>query len=160
MHKFKPKRNLSTDQTMIDSAYSKSRDDSNIQNIIQSDVNILGEFLIVPQSCLFFGHQRKSPVLYRPVISLTRKLTGLYVCPCTSKGGKDKFKLSRDHVKWSHQQSDYQNSYVFWQYERIMDVISILKGKCVGHIDLKYRVKLTHWLNNRESCLYKQEGHL
>jgi len=157
MHRNKPSKNLSADQFAIDSISSKKAIDSNIQNLIQPRMNILGEFLIVPQMCLTFGRLRKEPVNKRPAISLTRSFTGVYVCPCSSKPGMDKFKLPHTHVKWTGRQSKYTTSYVFWQYERVIDVIIMLKGKCVGQIDSEYRGELTRWLNNRESCLYKQQ---
>jgi len=155
MHRHKRRsKQTGVDQDTAESVFNRYASlDSTVHSLLNKGQDITGEFYIVPQKYLCFGSDRKQPTKYRPGVLLTRRFTGAYIAPCTSKFNSSFFKVSRDSIRWKEKNTKskrYSNSYISPQYEKVMDVILQMKGVVIGRVKECCRCEISEWL--QRSC--------
>ena len=101
------------------------------------------------QAALDFGHNRKTPVLSRPVVLVRREIAWALALPCTSQGNSENpklFELTEPEVMWSKKRSPDQKSFASCRYEILPN--AELQKK-IGLMSQEGRIRLLNWLKSR-----------
>lgn len=103
---------------------------------------------VCEQAALSFGHDRRVPCTFRPVVAVHNDGPRFVVLPCTSQDKTDSpdfFALDDQHVMWSGPPGD-RKSFAYDRYE-------VVRGTClkkmIGTMPQPARIELLAWLKAR-----------
>ncbi len=99
---------------------------------------------IARQSRLKFGHDRRQPVDWRPVVSLKREGVDYYVLPGTRQVNPNFFHLTPRDALFKQARSEAGDTYLCPRYE----ALNRIDLKEIGLLHHPVRIRLMEWLRS------------
>ena len=99
------------------------------------------------QSYLCFGHDRREPVEWRPVVSIARRDGRLVVLPATTSPNPRFFHLAADQCLRTKPVQEKKDNYLSYAYETLPPA-ALQPGK-MGVLPHPVRIELAEWLRRR-----------
>lgn len=94
------------------------------------------------QASLWFGHDRREPVAWRPAVSLKREGDQYYVLPGTSRVHTDYFRLTKQDCLHKQTPPDERDTYLCPRYEAL-DRTDLSE---IGILPHPVRLRIVQWL--------------